>query len=34
MIKLNSKLEEISKFVNIEDRVYDISCDHGLLDIY
>ena len=34
MIKLNSKLEEISKFVNIEDRVYDIGCDHGLLDIY
>jgi len=33
MIKLNNRLNEISKLVNVNDKVYDIGCDHGLLDI-
>ena len=31
---LNKRLEEISAFINSDDKVIDIGCDHGLLGIY
>lgn len=33
-IKLNKRLSSISAFINKEDKVIDIGCDHGLLGIY
>ena len=34
MIKLSKRLEKIASFINEEDDVLDIGCDHALLDIY
>ena len=34
MIKINNRLQTISDFLFKEDKVIDIGCDHGLLDIY
>lgn len=34
MIKLSKRLETIASFINEEDNVLDIGCDHALLDIY
>ena len=34
MIKLSKRLETIATFINEEDNVLDIGCDHALLDIY
>lgn len=34
MIKLSKRLETIAYFIDSEDNVIDIGCDHALLDIY
>jgi tRNA (adenine22-N1)-methyltransferase len=34
MIKLSNRLSEIASFINKEDIIIDIGCDHALLDIY
>ena len=34
MIKLSKRLEKIASFIDKEDNVLDIGCDHALLDIY
>lgn len=34
MIKLSKRLEKIAEFVEKDDTVLDIGCDHALLDIY
>ena len=34
MIKLSKRLETIATFINEEDNVLDIGCEHALLDIY
>jgi len=34
MIKLSKRLETIASFIDKEDDVLDIGCDHALLDIY
>jgi tRNA (adenine22-N1)-methyltransferase len=34
MIKLSNRLSVIASFINKEDIVIDIGCDHALLDIY
>jgi len=34
MIKLSKRLEKIALFIDKEDNVLDIGCDHALLDIY
>lgn len=34
MIKLSSRLNVIASFINKEDKIIDIGCDHALLDIY
>ena len=34
MKKINKRLETLSAFININDIVLDIGCDHGLLGIY
>lgn len=34
MIKLSNRLQSIANFINKEDNVLDIGCDHALLDIY
>lgn len=34
MIKLSNRLYAISEFINLNDNVIDIGCDHALLDIY
>jgi len=34
MIKLSNRLNEIASFINKEDKIIDIGCDHALLDIY
>ena len=34
MIKLSKRLECIASFIEIDDDVLDIGCDHALLDIY
>ena len=33
-MKLSSRLKAISEFINEEDKIIDIGCDHALLDIY
>ena len=34
MIKLSSRLKNLSEFIDDNSNVVDIGCDHGLLDIY
>ena len=34
MIKLSKRLDTIAAFINKDDDVLDIGCDHALLDIY
>ena len=34
MIKLSKRLQKIADYINKEDKVVDIGCDHGYLDIY
>lgn len=34
MIKLSKRLEKIASFIDENDNVIDIGCDHALLDIY
>ena len=34
MIKLSKRLERISTYIDKDDNVLDIGCDHALLDIY
>jgi tRNA (adenine22-N1)-methyltransferase len=34
MIKLSDRLNTIAKYIDENDRVVDIGCDHALLDIY
>lgn len=34
MIKLSYRLDSISKYIENNDRIMDIGCDHALLDIY
>lgn len=34
MIKLSNRLQVIADYINKEDNVIDIGCDHALLDIY
>ena len=34
MIKLSKRLEKIASFIDKNDNVIDIGCDHALLDIY
>lgn len=33
-MKISDRLKELSTFVNEEDKLIDIGCDHALLDIY
>ena len=33
-MKISSRLKAISEFINSDDKVIDIGCDHALLDIY
>ena len=33
-MKISDRLKEISEYVNEEDKIVDIGCDHALLDIY
>ena len=33
-MKLSKRLETIVRFINDDDRVVDVGCDHGYLDIY
>ena len=33
-MKISDRLKEISTFINEDDKVIDIGCDHALLDIY
>ena len=33
-MKLSKRLKAISEFIDNEDRIIDIGCDHALLDIY
>ena len=34
MININERLKSLSKYINKNDKVIDIGCDHALLDIY
>ena len=34
MIKIGKRLESLAKFVDNEDKVIDVGCDHAYLDIY
>ena len=31
---VSNRLKSLAKFVNINDKVIDVGCDHALLDIY
>ena len=33
-MKISSRLKAISEFINSDDKVIDIGCDHAFLDIY
>ena len=33
-MRLSKRLKAITEFVDKEDRIIDIGCDHALLDIY
>ncbi len=33
-MKISNRLQELSTFINPEDKMIDIGCDHALLDIY
>ena len=33
-MRLSKRLKAISEFINENDKVIDIGCDHALLDIY
>lgn len=33
-MRLSKRLKTISEFIDIEDKIIDIGCDHALLDIY
>ena len=33
-MKISSRLKELCNFINPDDRIIDVGCDHALLDIY
>lgn len=34
MIKISERLKSLSKYIELEDKVIDVGCDHAKLDIY